>query len=134
MDRLQPVVRYLIACDEILFDPLQPRKVTLVNVMSAIRSLGDPAYPLRHREICIFVQLTDCRAKGADIRVDLVQADTGQVIFQTRTRSVAFGADPLEIYGITFQLRGCVFPLPGLYWIQFVCNDEMIAQHPLLLR
>ena len=36
MTGLRPVVRYLIACEDIQVDPNRPRKVTLVNVISAI--------------------------------------------------------------------------------------------------
>jgi hypothetical protein len=46
MNGLQPVVRYLITCDDIQFDPNNPRTATLANLLSAIRSQRQPPFPL----------------------------------------------------------------------------------------
>ena len=129
----QPTVRYLIVCEDILTDPAVPQQVSLLNLVSSIRSQIQPPYPLSHPELCVFVQLTECRG-SASCRVEVVQADSNDAIFQTRTRAVAFPTDPLEVVGLSFRLRNCSFPEAGLYWIQFWYNDAMIAQQPLLLR
>jgi hypothetical protein len=133
MDQFHPVVRHLIACDDILHAPDNPRRVTLVNIISAIHSVNQPPFPIRHPEFCVFVQLVECRGTG-DVRIEIVQADPGRVVFRTLTRRVDFGKDPLEVLGLSFRIRNCPFPEPGLYWIQFWYNDHMIAQEPLLLR
>lgn len=133
MSQIQPVVRYLIICEEVQVDPAHPRRVTLVGLLSAIRSLQTPPFPLVYKEICVFLQLTECRG-SAEARVEIQHADSAQVVFRTRTRTVPFGSDPLEVVGATFRIRNCVFPECGLYWIQFWYNEEIIAQQPLLLR
>jgi hypothetical protein len=61
-------------------------------------------------------------------------ADSGEVVFRTRTRTMPLGNDPLEVVGVTFRIRNCLFPTPGLYWVQFLCNGRIIAQQPLVLR
>ena len=133
MNQLHPTVRYLIVCEDIQVDPDNPRRVTLVGLISVIRSLELPPFPLRYREVCVFLQLTECRGP-ANVRIEIQHADSLHVVFRTQTRNIHFGNDPLEIVGATFRIRNCLFREPGLYWVQFWYNDELIAQQPLLLR
>jgi hypothetical protein len=130
---MHPVVRHLIVCDDIQFDPQNPRRATIVNLLQAIYALDQPPFPLLQRELCVLVQLTECRGKG-EFWVQIVQADTGKVVRRTRTRSHDFGNDPLEVTGIPFRIRDCPFPEAGLYWVQFWYNNHMIAEEPLALR
>lgn len=133
MSQVHPTVRYLILCEDVQTGADNPHQVTLVGLISAIRSLEQPPFPLLYREICVFLQLTECRG-SADGRIEIHFEDSGQVVFRTRTRTIPFGNDPLEVVGVTFRIRNCLFQQPGLYWFQFWYNDEMIAQQPLLLR
>jgi hypothetical protein len=133
MNHVNPTVRYLIVCEDVQIDPQNPRRITLVGLISAIRSVEQPPYPLTYQELCVFLQLTECRGP-ADGRVEIRHADSDQVVFRAQTRTIPFGSDPLEVYAVTFRIRSCVFENPGLYWIQFWYNDEMIAQQPLVLR
>jgi hypothetical protein len=64
MSGLTPVVRYLIVCEDVLRDPRNPNRLTLVNLISTIQSLSDPPFPCRYPELCVYVQLTDCRVAG----------------------------------------------------------------------
>jgi hypothetical protein len=70
MAEVIPVVRYLIAGEDIHTDPTTPRKVTLTNLISAIRSLQQPLFPLLYRELCVFVQMTECRG-AADFKLSI---------------------------------------------------------------
>jgi hypothetical protein len=133
MDQVHPTVRYLIVCEDVQTDPDNPRRITLVGLISAILSIEEPPFPLLYREICVFLQLTECRGP-ADGRIEIQHADSGQVVFRTRTRTIPFPSDPLEVGGVTFRLRNCFFQEPGLYWIQFWYNEQMIAQQPLVLK
>ncbi|HZY90514.1 MAG TPA: hypothetical protein VFE78_37170 [Gemmataceae bacterium] len=133
MPGVQPVVRYLILCEDVQYGPANPDQVTLVRLVSTIRSQEQPPFPLRHGELCVFIQLTDCRGAG-DVRVEIVSEDTGQVIFRTRARRVTFKGDPLEVLGLTFRIRGCTFPAAGLYRVEFWYNGAALAQQPLLVR
>lgn len=133
MDPIHPIVRHLLVCDDIQYDPKNPRRATLVNLVHAIQSLEQPPYPVLHRELCTLVQVTECRGRG-EFRIEIVQADTGRVVRRTRTMSNDFGNDPLEVFGLPFRIKDCPFPEAGLYWVQFWYNDSMIAQEPLVLR
>ncbi len=133
MSQVHPTVRYLIVCEDVQTDPGNPRRVTLVSLISAIRSLEQPPFPLLFREICVFVQLTECRGP-ADGHIEILHADSGRVAFRTRTRNIPFGNDPLDVVGVTFRIRNCLFQEPGLYWVQFWYDDQVAAQQPLVLR
>jgi hypothetical protein len=133
MSEVHPVVRYLIVCEDVQTDPGNPRRVTVVGLISAIRSLEQPPFPILYRELCVFLQLTGCRG-AAEGRVEVQHADSGQVVFRTRARTIPFGSDPLEVVGVVFRIRNCLFQESGLYWVQFWYNEQMIAQQPLLLR
>ncbi len=131
--QLYPTVRYLIVCENVQTDSDNPRRVTLVGLLSAIRTLEQGAFPLLYREICVFLQLTECRGP-ADGRIEINNADSGKVVFRSPTRMIPFGSDPLEVVGAIFRIRNCLFPEPGLYWVQFWYNEQMLAQQPLVLR
>jgi hypothetical protein len=133
MEPIHPIVRHLITCDDIQLDPKNPRRATLVNIVHSIRSLAQPAFPLLHRELCVLVQLSDCRGTG-EFWIENVQADSGGVVRRTQTIGHDFGNDPLEVFGLPFRIRDCLFPDAGLYWVEFWYNDRMVAQEPLLLR
>ncbi len=133
MSVIPPVVRYLIVCDDMQVDAVNSRRQSLIGVVSAIRSPHNPPYPVTHPELCVYLQVTECRgsAKG---RIHVTHADSDRVLFRTKTRSIPFGNDPLEIVAVSFRIRGVTFDEPGLYWVQFWYNEQMIAQQPLLLR
>jgi Family of unknown function (DUF6941) len=133
MSDVHPVVRYLIVCEDVQTDPEHERRVTLVGLISALRSLDQPPFPVLCRELCVFLQLTDCRG-AADGRIEIRHADSDRVVFRTRTRTIPFSNDPLEVVGVNFRIRDCLFEEPGLYWVQFWYNEKMLAQQPLLLR
>lgn len=61
MSELVPVVRYLILCEDVHTEPAELQRVTLVGLLSSIRSVDDPPYPLLYQEFCAFLQLTGCR-------------------------------------------------------------------------
>jgi hypothetical protein len=133
MNQLVPSVRYMILCEQVLTDPANPKRVSIIGLMSAIRSLDSSPYPLRYREFTVFLQLAECRGAGT-VRVEIQHADTGDVIFQTKERILNMGNDPLELLGITFKINDCLFPQSGLYWVQLWYNDGVLTQQPLILR
>lgn len=108
MSDVHPTVRYLIVCEDVQTDPDNPHRIMLVGLVSTIRSMDQPPFPLLFRELCVFLQLTECRGP-AEGRIEIQHADTGQVVFRTQTRTIPFATDPLELVGATFRLRNCLF-------------------------
>lgn len=133
MSIVNPTVRYLIVCEDVQTDPEHRLRVSLHGLLSAIRSLETPSYPLLYKEFCVFLQLTECRGPG-DGRIEIRHADSETRIFATRTRTMPLPNDPLEIVGVTFRIQRCLFNEPGLHWVQFWYNEKLVAQQALLLR
>jgi hypothetical protein len=132
MAALLPVVRHILICEDIRVDPANPQRVSLLNLIGVIRSLAQPPFPFRYPEFCVYVQLTECRG-GGDVRLEIEEADTGTSIFQTLTRTVSLGNDPLKARGLPFRIRNCSFPSAGLYWLQFWYNNIKLDQEPFVL-
>ena len=128
-----PVIRHMIVCEDIPSDSANPRRVTLVNLLSSIRSPFQPPFPFRCPKLCVYVQLSECRGV-AEARLQIEQADTQTAIWRTRPQRVSFGNDPLQVFRMSFRIRGCVFPSAGLYCVQLWYNDSLIAREPLVLE
>jgi Family of unknown function (DUF6941) len=130
MAKLHPVVRYMAVCEEM---EVHKKQISLLRLVLNIRSLGTPPYPLLYRQLCVFAVLTEARG-NASVTLRVVHADTGAAVFAPRVQHVSFGKDPLTAYGVRFRLRDCLFPQVGLYWIQFLYGDAVLAQQDLYLR
>src|SRR5215469_10272103 len=104
MSPVHPTVRYLIVCEDVQSGPNNPNRISLLGLIGVVRSTGEPAYPLVYPEICVFLELTECRAAG-DARIEIQHADSGRVAFRTQTRTLSFSGDPLEIVGLVFRIR-----------------------------
>jgi hypothetical protein len=131
---VHPVVRYLIACEDVRADPDDPQKVTLLNLITNIRAPQREApYPFRRSELCVYVVLTECQGIG-EVQIRLVEAEGDRDIFRNRPRTVKFVGDPLDSIGMRFRILNCRFPRPGLYRLQFCYNGTVIAQQPILLQ
>ncbi len=130
---VQPVVRYMILCEDWETRPENPRRVSIHGLISSIRSLDQLSYPLLYEEICVFLLLTEGRGIGS-AQIICVFEETGEKVFETPMRRVEFGPDPLEVVALPFRIRDCPFPRPGMYSIQFWYNGVKLAESPLLLR
>src|SRR5262249_11931493 len=127
-----PVVRNLIVCEKIITDPKNSKRVSLLNLVHSIRPTRKPPYPLMQRRLDVFLQLTGCRGPG-EVRVTIREADTDEIIFTTENRRVAFPNNPLALHGFRFRLFGCRFPRPGLYWLEFCFDNQVLGQQPITL-
>lgn len=129
---IKPVVRYMLQCDDWKQDPDNNRRITIIGLISNIRSLDDPPYPLLYREICVFLALTEGRGQGEG-KIICVFEETGQVIFEAQ-RPIMFGPDPLEVVGVPFRFRSFECLRAGLYAVQFRYEGELVEERPLRLR
>ncbi len=130
---IKPVVRYMLLCEDWRLDGPDRRRLSVLGLISNLHPLDVPPYPYLHRELCVFLALTDGHGKGeGKIVCDL--PESGQRIFETPSRQIAFSADPLEVVGVSFRIRNCSFPSAGMYSVQFWFEKERIAECWLRLR
>ena len=130
---VNPVVRYMILCEDWSTAPDRPRRVSIHGLLSNIYSVEQPPYPLNYKELCVFLALTEGRGTGI-VQIVGVFEETGQTIFETPQHQVDLGTDPLEVVGLPFRIRDCCFPHPGMYSVHFWYNGEKMEERPLRLR
>ena len=130
---INPIVRYMLLCDDWQLDPDNNRRVTIIGLVSNIRSLEDPPYPLFYRELCVFLALTEGRGQGEG-KIVCVFEETGAKLFETRPRPITFGPDQHEVLGVPFRIRNCSFPRAGVYSVQFWYEGELVEERPLRMR
>ena len=130
---VQPIVRYMILCEDWRIDPDKPLRISIDGLLTNIHSVDDPPYPLLFAELCVFLVLTEGRGTGT-AQIVFVFEETDQKVFATPERQVDLGSDPLEVTGLPFRIRDCPFRKPGIYTVQFWYNREKVEERPLRLR
>lgn len=130
---INPLVRYMLLCEDWYSDPRAANRVTIVGLISNLRATDDPPFPILYEELCVFLALTNGRGRGSAKIVCTYEA-TGRCVFETPSRSIDFGLDPLEIVGVPFRIQEMLFERAGLYSIQFWFDNELLAERPLLWR
>jgi hypothetical protein len=63
-----------------------------------------------------------------------VREETGEIAFETLEYTIPFRVDPLEVVGVPFRIRGCYFPRPGVYLVQFWYEGELVEERPIRMR
>lgn len=135
MTSFHPVIRHVIACEDIQTSPINPRQVTLVNLVGSIQSIEVPPYPLLYQELCFFVQLSGCRGP-AQVEIRIVHEVTGHYAYSGPATpwTAALPTDPVEVVGLPFRISNIEFLESGPYSIEFWYNGKAIAREPLDLR
>ena len=133
MSSLVPVIRYLIVCEDVVYPVDNLQRISLLGLIHSIRARPGDGYPLRHPELCVFVQYTECRSPG-QARVEVSQADSGLTVYRSDGHALQHGIDPLAVHAACFRVRDLGLSQPGLYYAQFVYNNQILAQQPILAR
>lgn len=130
---MTPEVLYLILCDQVQTDPSNYHRLTILGLITSIRSSADPPFPVVQPLFCALVLLTGGRGSG-ELDVRVVENQTGTIIFRTRRREVRFIGDPAAVLGMRFHIRNCSFPAGGLYWVEVVYEGTVLARQKLFLK
>ncbi|MGI8981054.1 MAG: hypothetical protein ACR2FY_17650 [Pirellulaceae bacterium] len=130
---VSPVVQYFILAEDFLANPTNPKKVSIIDVLVAIRPEQEPAYPMLVKEICCVIWLTDGRRSG-ESQIVCVDDETSRPLFASSLHTIQLSHDPLEYFVAGFRMLDCRFPRPGVYNFEFRWNKTKIAECPLRLR
>jgi hypothetical protein len=128
-----PVVRYFLLSEDIATNPIDPKKVTVIDLLTTMRSKEDPAYPVLIPVICCTAWLTDGRKPG-EAQIVCVEDETAEKVFASRPHVVELSEDPLEVSVVAIRIGDCGFPNPGLFTFEFHWNGKKIAECPLRMR
>jgi hypothetical protein len=65
---INPIVRYMLLCDDWHLDGANNRRITIIGLIGNIHAVDEPPYPLFYREFCVFLALTEGRGHGGKKR------------------------------------------------------------------
>jgi len=125
-------VRYFILCDDVLTDPGNLLRLNVFGLLTHIRSIRNPPFPVARPRFCVLLLLTDCRG-AAEVTLRIVQSDTGRIVFRNQPRQLQFVSHSKEAVGIKFYINNCAFPAEGLYWVELLIAGTVAARQALTL-
>src|SRR5262245_31929396 len=130
---MQPHILYLILCDKVEADPNNYHRLNVFGLLTSLRSSVTPPFPVVQPLFCALVILTGGQGTG-EMLVRVRRDQTEEIIFSTRPRQVRFVGDPRAVVGMLFRLENCCFPQAGLYWVEVVYRDSVLARQQLSLK
>jgi hypothetical protein len=123
-----PRVHAMILCD----DAEQSDQEAGVFQLTGVRTVIEASFPAVVSRFCVFLHMSG-HPGVASCHVQIDHAEVGQVIYETETQTVAFD-DPTFIVPMVFHMPDCVFPAPGLYYVQVYHESKLIGERVLQLR
>ena len=117
----------LVVCDAVYTEA--SGKAALVGLFNRITAAR---FPASHPQLCVYVSVTDVRP-NTRFRLDIVHSETDHQVVSLQGPPPQ-GTDPTVICDFNFALHTVVFPEPGMYYIRFWGNDQLLLQRPFELR
>lgn len=123
MPHSQPIPSGLaiIICDQVIEDKMTNKK-SLIGIFNNINAAS---FPCRHPQVSVFVSLTEGRGECA-ARLRIANEETDEVVADVNG-PIQF-PDIHSVVELVFNLVGLVFPSPGLYSIEFYCDDALVLE------
>jgi hypothetical protein len=130
---IPPIVRHMLVCDNVAPSTTSAASLNVLGVVHTIRAKPGQAFPLRHPGLCVYLMLSGGVGTG-EVQIRVVEADTGIDIFGSPAHHITYPTDRHEIAGLVFRITGCVFPQPGLYWVEFHHDGLIVRQVSVVVR
>jgi hypothetical protein len=123
MDNVKPSPTGLaiMLCDQIIEDK-QTSKKSLIGIFNQI---GAAEFPCHHARLSVFVSITEGRGTS-DARLRIANEETGDVVAEVKGR-IQF-PDIHSVVEICFNFGVLKFNQPGLYSIEFYCDDALVLE------
>jgi Family of unknown function (DUF6941) len=124
-----PRVQAMVLCDSVQ----ESNEEVGVFHLDGVRSILDAqSFPAFRPRLCIFLQMSG-HAGQASCHIEIDRSELSEVIYQSAPKSITFES-PALVEPVFFRLRNCVFPAPGLYYVQLFDGGKIIGERPLLVR
>jgi hypothetical protein len=128
---MNPEVRHLIPCDNVEVDPQNLHRLNVVGLMSYLRSRATPPFPAIRPHFCVLAILTGCQGAG-ELSVRIMRAETNEIIFATRPRTVIFSGTVSALSPFKFNIQNCRFPAAGLYWVETIFSQNILGRQAMI--
>jgi hypothetical protein len=122
-----PVVKSLFVCERV--DSHQG-KVSVHGIFNAIRPIA--GFPHTRNGFCVYAQLINGHG-AATIYVDIREATTDESIHKFGPGAIFFKTR-LSTVHLCAEFENCRFPSPGLYIVEFFCDNLWMCDTELLVR
>ena len=120
-DAPSPIGLAIVICDQIIEDKLTNKK-SLIGIFNQI---GAGQFPCRHPRLAVFVSLTEGRGSST-ARLRITHDESNQSVADINGQ-ITF-PDIHSVVELNFDLVGLTFPQPGLYSIEFYCDDALVLE------
>ena len=87
---IDPVVRHMIACEDVIASKSDPSKISLVYLLSTIPAV---LFPYELPKFCVFLRIAGGRGIGSG-RIVVVQASTAHL--SSRHANIQYGIHPIH--------------------------------------
>jgi hypothetical protein len=111
----------IMLCDQIIEDK-QTSKKSLIGIFN---QLGAAEFPCHHSRLSVFVSITEGRG-SSDARLRIVNEETDKPVADVRGQ-IQF-PDIHSVVEICFNFGMLTFEMPGLYSIEFYCDDNLVLE------
>jgi hypothetical protein len=118
-----PLAKVAYVVDEVVVLP-GSTKPTLLNVWEVIRVPVGAKFPYTLGKVCAVAWMRDGLGQ-AEFRVDIVDEASNSVIWRTPTLIVSF-PNRLKSRLIVTRMLHVVFPYPGVYLLEFFCDNQFM--------
>ncbi len=120
---LLPVGKVIHVCDDVVADPIS-HKPSVLNLWEVVRLPQGAAFPYTLGKLCVAARMSDGQGE-IRFRVDVIRADTTEVIRQSQDYSVRF-ANRHRSTLVVVRLRDVTFPASGTYLVQLFAEGAFI--------
>ncbi|HTS19078.1 MAG TPA: hypothetical protein VMP11_16000 [Verrucomicrobiae bacterium] len=120
-DKPAPIGLAIVICDQIIEDKLTGKK-SLIGIFNQIAA---QTFPCRHPQLCVYVALTDGRGQCA-ARMRIIHDESDAVAAEVNGQ-IQF-PDAHAVVELNFGLVGLTFPEPGVYAMEFYCDDTLVLE------
>ncbi len=118
-----PVPKSVFLCDDVVADPAS-QKIHVLGVFNAIRPAGPEVFPYSLGQLCVFLQLIG-GAGEIHAHVEILNASTEELVYTSPKHPLRFSGRHSTI-SACFRIRDCSFPKPGVYLVEFYCQDTFV--------
>ncbi len=126
--RILPRVHVLVLCDD-LEDRFED--VAAFNLTGVRTHIVAPAFPYRHPQLYVYLQVT-AHPRMARCRGVLLRAETDEELFISPETMVPLSG-PLDFYHVHFLFPDCEFPGARVYYVQVYFDGVICAERALIL-
>jgi hypothetical protein len=129
-----PTLLHFIVCDRVRVDPMNLHVIHIDGLRTSIRSNYDPPFPCRVPLMTTLVIFMGGLGEF-ELSTRITDDMTGDLTcISAEPRTIKFVGDPLAVKGVKVFVPGCVFPRPGLYWVELKLSGERIARQPIRIH